>query len=674
MAPEASTTTVRPENAALHEIDELLDQVAHLARSTSSPQTFHLEVLDRAVRALAAVGGAVWIRPGAGTWRIDSRVDLTGTRLLETLSDQPAHCELLDEVVQNGQPRIVLPRAGAALSRSPNPTDYLLLVCPITIGADAELAGALEVAQRPGGAPSTHQGYLRVLEALSELAADFHRQRRLRVLQSLADRARLFDQFSLAVHASIDIPATACAIANEGRRLVGCDRLSVAIRRGNSFYLQAVSGLETADRRSTLIRRLEDLTGAVVAAGEPFWFTGEGDSLAPQIAAPLHAWQDESHVRSLAIIPLSNGSTTCAADKPAPARAALIAERFGGDLPDETYRESLSTVCEHSGLALHNAFEHENLPLFRLSRALQRLRWLVAVRQLPRTVTVVVAAVAAVVALILVPADFEIEARGVLLPQNRRDVFARSDGIIAKVLTDHAQECREGAPLVIMTRSQLDFEMSRVLGEMQTARKRLASVQATRLDVSPRTAADREKYNQLTAEEEEIQELLKSLEQQHDVLKGQREDLIVTSPLTGNVVTWNVRQSLESRPVQRGQVLMQVADLKGPWVLEAEVPDDRVGHVLEAQQRLQRDLPVSFMIATEPGAIYRGTIEKVALSTDVRPPEKANVLVTVGFDRRQIPQLRPNATVTARIYCGRRSIGYVWFHSFWEMIQKKVLF
>src|SRR5262249_37238681 len=272
MAPETSTTTVRPDSAALHEIDELLDQVAHLARSTSSPQTFHLEVLDRAVRALAAVGGAVWIRSGAGTWKIDSRVDLTGTRLLETLSDQPTHRELLDEVVQSGQPRIVLPRAGAAASRSPNPTDFLLLVCPITIGEDAELAGALEVAQRPGAAPSTHQGYLRVLEALSELAADFHRQRRLRVLQSPADKGRLFDEFALAVHASIDMAATACAIANEGRRLVGCDRLSVAIRHGSSYHLQAVSGLETVDRRSTLVRRLEDLTKAVVAAGEPFWF------------------------------------------------------------------------------------------------------------------------------------------------------------------------------------------------------------------------------------------------------------------------------------------------------------------------------------------------------------------------------------------------------------------
>src|SRR5262245_61177966 len=131
MAPEVSTTIVRPDSAALHEIDELLDQVAHLARAASSAQAFHLELLDRAVRALAAVGGVGWIRPMGAIWQIDSRIDLTGSRLVEILAEQPAHRAMLDEVLKSGQPRTILPRAGAAISHSPNPTDFLLLVCPI---------------------------------------------------------------------------------------------------------------------------------------------------------------------------------------------------------------------------------------------------------------------------------------------------------------------------------------------------------------------------------------------------------------------------------------------------------------------------------------------------------------------------------------------------------------
>jgi hypothetical protein len=670
MSFESSSTSLRPGDVTLEEIDDLLDQVARLARADSTPQTFHLELLERAVRALAAVGGAVWIRPPAGAWRLDSRVDLTDSRLAETLAEQSEHRDLLDAVLHSGQARIVLPRAGAAGGGTANPTDFLLLLSPLAPGEADQEEGVLEIAQRPGASPASQQGYLQLLQALCELAADFHRQRRLRLLQALAARTQAVEQFALAAHASLDLTATACAIANEGRRLIGCDRVSVAVRRGNTVRLLAVSGLETLDRRSSLVRRLEVLTSAVVAAGEPFWFTGKAEPLAPQISVPLQAWQDESHARAVAILPLR----TEPPDSGAPAGAALIAESFAGDEPDEPYRHRVAVVCGHAERALQNALTHESLPFFRVLQGLSRARWFVAARQLPKTAAALAAVAAAVLALAIVPADFEIEARGVLQPKNRRDVFARSDGIVQEIRTEHARECRDGEILVVMTRSQLDFETSRVLGETQTARKRLASVQAARLDVNPQTAADRDKYNQLTAEEEEVQELLNSLEQQQEVLKAQREDLLVRSPLTGQVVTWNVRQSLEARPVQRGQVLLQVADLNGPWVLEAEVSDDRVGHVLAARQAVQRDLPVSFMVATEPGSVYRGNIEKVALATDVRPPESASVLVTVAIDRDQIPQLRPNATVVSRIYCGRRPIGYVWFHSFWEMIQKKVLF
>ena len=54
--------------------------------------------------------------------------------------------------------------------------------------------------------------------------------------------------------------------------------------------------------------------------------------------------------------------------------------------------------------------------------------------------------------------------------------------------------------------------------------------------------------------------------------------------------------------------------------------------------------------------------------------DKASVLVTVGVDRNQIQGLRPGATVVAHIDCGRRSLGFVWFHGIWETLEKKVLF
>src|SRR5437879_7350722 len=104
MASEV-TGTVQPGEVTLQEIDDLLEQVARLVRSESTPEEFHLEVLERAVQALAAIAGAVWIRSAAGDLQLESRVDLTRSRLVETLAEHSAHRELLKSVMQSGQGR-----------------------------------------------------------------------------------------------------------------------------------------------------------------------------------------------------------------------------------------------------------------------------------------------------------------------------------------------------------------------------------------------------------------------------------------------------------------------------------------------------------------------------------------------------------------------------------------
>ncbi len=38
------------------------------------------------------------------------------------------------------------------------------------------------------------------------------------------------------------------------------------------------------------------------------------------------------------------------------------------------------------------------------------------------------------------------------------------------------------------------------------------------------------------------------------------------------------------------------------------------------------------------------------------------------------PTCRAGATVTGKVHCGRRSLGYVWFHDLFAFIQAKVFF
>jgi hypothetical protein len=177
----------------------------------------------------------------------------------------------------------------------------------------------------------------------------------------------------------------------------------------------------------------------------------------------------------------------------------------------------------------------------------------------------------------------------------------------------------------------------------------------------------------LTAQQEEVREQIAGLESQYAILEQQQAELEIRSPTDGEVLTWNPQQLLDARPVARGQILMTVGDLRGPWHLELRIPDRRVAHVLAARRSQGEDLKVSFIVANDPGRWLTGTLDRVGLRTEISETDGVFVLSTVTVQREQIPQLMPGAGVTAKIHCGRRAVGYVWFHDLIDTVRTWLL-
>ena len=86
--------------------------------------------------------------------------------------------------------------------------------------------------------------------------------------------------------------------------MIGCDRLSVAVKHGVKHKIEAVSGQDTLDTRSNVVVMLRKLTDRVCAAGDPLWYNGTPQDLPPQIEQSLQEYIDESHTKSLAVIPV----------------------------------------------------------------------------------------------------------------------------------------------------------------------------------------------------------------------------------------------------------------------------------------------------------------------------------------------------------------------------------
>ena len=120
---------------------------------------------------------------------------------------------------------------------------------------------------------------------------------------------------------------------------------------------------------------------------------------------------------------------------------------------------------------------------------------------------------------------------------------------------------------------------------------------------------------------------------------------------------------------------MTIANVKGSWHLEVDVSDEDIGHVLNARNMSDSGrLPVTFILLTDPAISYRGEVAQVALGTVVTGKREPAVRVTVDLDSNTLSLVRPGAGVVARIHCGRRSIGYVWFRSAYEKLRMQFMF
>ena len=670
-APAASASPAR-------DAETMLAQIAELARQPLDRRGFETELLDRLISLLAALGGAVWVRDEFGEIAAelerlpvdDSRHPLDSARF-----DRQ---RLAEAVFETGRSRLVAPDAGdngqkPGILETPgfcaNRTRTLLILCPV-LSIENEPAIVVEVFQRADSPPPARAGYLHALEDVCELAAEFYRRRELAELRERADLWGRFEQFTRRVHSDLDRRRTAFTIVNEARTLIGCDRVTLLEYAGGRSRLLAVSGVDTPNHRSNTVRAAEALSDAILKTDEPFWMDGPSDDLAPQIEQPLHRYLEESPARVLAVVPLHAAGRpprkVTEREQPGPTIGALIAEKFDSEIDDQMTAR-IGAVCGQSALALQNSLLHEGTGLLGLTRTSwrrgnRRAKWLAAAGVLA----------VATALLCFIPADFDVAARGQTLPAERRDVFAPADGTVrlAKLPAGEQPFVERDAMLAVLENRTLELRLQSVFGEMQTVQSQLLAIEAARRN-KPRSAEDNQPDGRrsLSAQEQELKEKLDSLKRQHATMQAERNALTVRSPIAGRIVTWDVARRLESLPVNRGEVLMQVAKTDGPWELELRLSQRDAGHLLEANRRGLKDLKVTFTIRDEPGVAYQATVTQISGSVQEAADGNPYVTVTAAVENADIRKLRPGATVTAGIHCGRRAVGYVWFHELIDTIR-----
>jgi hypothetical protein len=681
---------------AREQIRALVEEVAAMSRSDLPEAEFYSGLLQRMLGAMEAVGGLIWLARDGGRMEPVCHAGLEATGVTASPEAEKGHLALVQALL--GSPTGLVVPPGSEVSGADgktlaaNASGLSVIAVPIERGETR--GGLIEIFQHPQD-EQVERGYLVFLQQLAVVAGDYLQRRQMVALGDQQTALAQVERFARAVHESLDPVATAFVLASEARRIIGCDRVGVLVRRRRSLRLEAVSGQESVERRANEVQAIETLARVVARAGEPLWHPDPSRELPPQIEEELENYIDESHTTALAIIPLEKPRPTPvvkpggvdavavakaeAAPKAAPEPiGAIVVEWFKAATVDPAQRARVELVAEHGKVALANALAHTGLPLYPLINLAGKSRVLTTARNLPKTVLAGLAVLAGILALVFVPAELRLEGKGTLEPVHRRDVFAGIDGVVEALEkgVEHGAEVKADQPLARLRNTEVDVAMADVLGRKASSEEQLRATRRSLLE-DEKISAD-EKVR-LDGRARQLQREIESLDEQLKLWEARRGDLQVASPIDGVIVTWQVRDRLLLRPVEKGQVLMSVADKSGPWELEVHMPDDRLGHVnravLEAREA-GRDLEVDYILATDPGTRHHGVVREIHEQAEVRGEEGNTVLVRVTIDpeRHEKEQLGAGASVTARIACGKRPLGYVWFHDLLSFIQTQILF
>jgi multidrug resistance efflux pump len=339
------------------------------------------------------------------------------------------------------------------------------------------------------------------------------------------------------------------------------------------------------------------------------------------------------------------------------------------------FLQRVDVVRTHSATALTNALEYEGLFLMPVWRALGKSTRYFRGRALPKTLAIIGALVAALCFLCFYPASFKLEGDGRLKPQVRQSAWAEINGEVIDVRVQHDDPVKKDQLLIVLRSRELEKAIEEKKGEWNQATENLRTQErmVRRTEDLPAVEVARVK-----AELSGLREKVNSLKRGLDLLFDEQKMLEVRSPISGRVVTWNIEDLLLNRPVNRGEELVEIADPTSDWELEVLMPEYRMGHIAKAAAESPDKLPVTFYLALNPKKQLEGKVEEVHRSAEVRGDDGNTVLIRVSFDQQALRDViadpKIGATATAKIHCGRRAIGYVWFHDLVDFVRAKILF
>lgn len=701
-------------------VGRLLDEVARLTEAEIPAASFFGEMLKRLLEALAAPAGAVWMRSPQGIIQLSCHINLKLSGIDKNEKARATHEALLAQSFTQPRPAVVPPNSGLGeavegQAAPGNPSDYVLLLVPIV--QDGQVEGIIEVWQNPNRPSNTFQGFLHYMGLMAELCGRYLRHQRMTRLSSQQQLWTQLEVFARQIHGSLNPIEVAYIVANEGRRLIECDRVSVAVRYGRGCSIDAISGADIVEKRSNLVVLMRKLCDQVIAWGEKLTYQGvKDDSLPPKVLKALEEYLAESSSRLLVIYPLQDDRD--GTEKKKPARSALVMECFEAPIDPDQLLARGEVVTKHAGPALYNAVEHRRIPMRFLWLPLAKVQEGLGGKVKAIMALVAVALTMLLAVLILVPYPLKMQADGQLLPAIRQWIYSPVFGKVNEFYVLPGEDVVENRVLAQMSDTlELERTMRATLGEIAAIKVEVAAHESREKETSLTEDERRRSKSQAQQKRQELRSKQAELEAliartgadpsrpgyfylKAPILTDEQKRMIGQARhgnhkrewtiLNGNFKEeWTLREAKASDPLIR----MGVKD--GPWEIELKIPQKHIGQVKKALEDQRKKNPgqvpvldVDFLLRTDPTRVFKGKLYENKIAPEAVPNKEeaseaepvVKAFVTIDdekinpADRLPPALLLTGSEVRAKVRCGDHAMYYSLFYGVWEFLYEKVVF
>lgn len=586
------------------QIAGIVREIAAEARRDQSRGAFLRLLVDRVLRAMAAEGVVVWERDptdrGAGNDELDYRPLVRMGRVTDLSIPEPGrvpHERMLGEIGGEGSAAVVPATPGATDPDQPaNPTESAAAVVPIVLhDMDAPADYLLEVFLEPEGGVSTQRGYLRFAAQMADLAGEFLRADRTRMLRAEATVLRDVDGAALRFHSFGGRGQIETALVDAASDVFGFARVGLCVIDRPRTRLVAVSHVETIRHDSEAAEQLRRAASARLDADGVVWSEEESAAKA-----------GEGRLRVAAV----------AAPSAASAWRLVCLEPTESPVPEVSSREALVRLVRHAELAASRLAAWESIPgggwlaRFVASSASGR-RQLAGHRHRRRFVWGLL--LATLIGVAIVPIPRIVTAPATLRPTDVQVLCAHRDAVVAAVHVAHGDRVVTDQKLITLRDPDLDERIAALEGrrsvlEQQRARWTEAMLGGTDAsgDVGRTRGAGRssDRIEELVGQQRLAREEIRSVDRQLEIMGRIRESLVLRADRAGQIDGWRLDHRLRGRPLRRGEPLLSVVGKETGWIAEAEVAENRVA-------RLEPNVEATVTLSADPDRVWRASLERI---------------------------------------------------------------